>query len=111
MRVAGAVQVLERFGHLAGQPARLLPGQRAGAEHPLERTAAGPLADAVRDAVLHVAVEHPEEARVGRGGGSPRGVEEQVGSWIADRQDIHDDGPAEHLVHCPPHPRTVDLRE
>ena len=109
--MAGAVQVLQRFGHLAGQPAGLLTGERPAAEHPLERAATGPLADAVGDAVVHVAVEHPEEAGVGRRGGAPGGVEEQVRPRVADRQDIHDDGPAQDLVHCSPHPRTVDLRE
>jgi hypothetical protein len=58
---------------------RLLPGQRPGTEHALQRPAPGPLPDAVRDTVVDVAVQHPQEAGVGHRGRPAGGVEESGG--------------------------------
>ena len=57
----------DRLGHLAGQPGGARGRKRAALEHQVQRDAVAPLVHDPGDAVPVVAVQHPQQVRVGDG--------------------------------------------
>ena len=72
----------DRLGHLAGQPGGPRGRQRALLEHQVERDALAPLVDHPGDAVVVVAVEHPQQVGVGDGRRDPRRLEQAGGTRV-----------------------------
>ena len=66
----------DRLGHLAGQPGGARGRKRAALEHQVQRDAVAPLVHDPGDAVPVVAVEHPQQVRVGDGRRDPGRLEQ-----------------------------------
>ena len=72
----------DRLGHLAGQPGGARGRKRPALEHQVQRDAVAPLVHDPGDAVPVVAVEHPQQVRVGDGRRDPCRLEQVRSPWV-----------------------------